>query len=294
MSPLQRTIRLVVAYDGRDFHGFQRQAEARTVQGTLEAALSRLSGEEIRVRGSSRTDAGVHAEGLVASFRTTRTIPVKAFHLGTNALLPHDLAVLSAEDVPAHYDARGATLAKTYHYRIWNAPTRNPLLHARAWHVRRPIDEARVRAALPALLGAHDCTSFQAAHCDSRSTERDIYHLGVTRRGPDELLIELCANAFLRNMVRIVVGTLVEIGLGKRPVDDMGRLVAARDRKEAGETAPAGGLTLHRVFQEPEELFSYLGREARLYKTPWKQQEKLSGAAPEARMGAEPVDLEDR
>jgi tRNA pseudouridine38-40 synthase len=293
MTP-QRTIRLVVAYDGRDFHGFQRQAEARTVQGTLEAALTRLTGEVIRLRGSSRTDAGVHAEGLVASFRTGRTIPVKAFHLGTNSLLPHDLAVQSADEVPAHFDARGATLAKTYHYRIWNAPTRNPLLHARAWHVRKPIDVARVRAALPGLIGAHDCTSFQAANCDSKSTERDIYRLGVARGASADLVIELCANAFLRNMVRIVVGTLVEIGLGKRPVDDLTRLVEARDRTEAGETAPAGGLTLHRVFQEPEALFAYLGREVRLYKTPWREQEKLSDPPPETRMGTEPEDREDR
>jgi tRNA pseudouridine38-40 synthase len=237
------------------------------VQGELETALAKLTGEAVRVRGSSRTDAGVHASELVVSFETSRAYPLRAFHLGLNSLLPPDVAVRQAHEAPPGFNARTASLGKTYSYGIWNELSPNPLVRDRAWHLKKPLEADRIRAALPDLVGAHDFVSFRAAHCDAPTTDREIWHAAWDVDGSVHRFT-VCGNAFLRNMVRIVVGTLVEIGLGRRPPDDLPRLFAARDRTEAGETAPPQGLTLERVFLTREALFEHLGREVRLYKTP--------------------------
>jgi tRNA pseudouridine38-40 synthase len=256
----------VVAFDGTGFAGFQDQGEhARTVQRELSRALLTLTGEDIAVRGSSRTDAGVHALGLVINFRTASHIPLKAFHLGLNSLLPRDVAVQEAGEAPPGFDSRDSTLAKTYQYRIWADRNRNPLLLTRAWHVKRPLDLGAMNRAAAAFLGPHDFSAFRAAHCDSRSTERDIYRAEV-RGAPPEVLVEVCGNAFLRNMVRIMVGTLKEVGEGRRPEGDVARLLLEGDRTQAGETAPPQGLTLVKVWQEEATLFAHLGREVQVYK----------------------------
>ena len=262
-----RTLRLTIAFDGTGFSGFQRQQNARTVQGELEAALLGLTGEAVRVRGCSRTDAGVHARELVVSFETTRAYPLRAFHLGLNARLPPDVAVQAAAEAPPGFNARTASLGKTYSYTVWNALSPNPLLRHRAWHLKKPLQPDLVRAALPDLVGAHDFASFRAAACDAPTTDREIWHADWQVDGPLHRFT-VCGNAFLRNMVRIVVGTLVEIGLGRRPPGDLPRVFAARDRPAAGETAPPQGLTLERVFLTPAALFEHLGREVRVYKAP--------------------------
>lgn len=262
-----RSIRLSIAFDGTDFSGFQRQATARTVQGELEAALLQLTGETVRVRGSSRTDAGVHAQDLVVSFETARAYPLRAFHLGLNALLPDDVAVQRASEAPEGFNARTASLGKTYSYTFWNTLSPNPLLRRRAWHLKKPLDAEAIRRALPDLVGAHDFASFRAAHCDAPTTEREVWAAGWEVDGPLHRFT-ICGNAFLRNMVRIVVGTLVEIGQGKRPPSDLRRLFEVCDRTQAGETAPPQGLTLEHVFLTREALFAHLGREVKVYKTP--------------------------
>ena len=268
MDPVPaRSVRLTIAFDGTDFSGFQRQLNARTVQGELEAALLRLTGEAARVRGCSRTDAGVHARELVVSFQTTRTYPLRAFHLGLNALLPPDVAVQAAAEAPAGFNARTASLGKTYSYVVWNALSPNPLLRHRAWHLKKPLDAGLVRAALPDVIGAHDFAAFRAAACDAPTTDREIWHVAWEVDGPLHRFT-VCGNAFLRNMVRILVGTLVEVGQGRRPPDDFRRLFALGDRTQAGETAPPQGLTLEHVFLTPRALFEHLGREVRVYKTP--------------------------
>jgi len=262
-----RSVRLTIAFDGTGFSGFQRQQNARTVQGELEAALLRLTGEATRVRGSSRTDAGVHARELVVSFQTSRAYPLRAFHLGLNALLPPDVAVQSAAEAPEGFNARTASLGKTYSYLVWNTLSPNPLLRDRAWHLKKALDATAIRSALPDLVGAHDFAAFRAAACDAPTTDREIWHAAWEVDGPQHRFT-VCGNAFLRNMVRIVVGTLVEIGQGRRPPDDLPRLFEVRDRTQAGETAPPQGLTLEHVFLTPRALFDHLGREVRIYKTP--------------------------
>lgn len=262
-----RAIRLTIAFDGTGFSGFQRQQNARTVQGELETALLALTRQSIRVRGSSRTDAGVHARELVVSFETDRAYPLRAFHLGLNSLLPADVAVQSAAEAPPGFNARTASLGKTYSYAIWNAASPNPLLRHRAWHLKKPLDATLIRRALPDLVGARDFASFRAAGCDAPTTLREVWSADWQVDGALHRFT-LCGNAFLRNMVRIVVGTLVEIGLGRRPPDDLPRVFEAADRTLAGETAPPQGLTLERVFLTPAALFDHLGREVRVYKAP--------------------------
>jgi tRNA pseudouridine38-40 synthase len=262
-----RSLRLLIAFDGTDFSGFQRQPNVRTVQGELEAAVLALTGETTRVRGSSRTDAGVHARELLVSFQTERAYPLRAFHLGLNALLPPDVAVMEAAEAPDGFNARWASLGKTYSYTLWNARSPNPLLRRTAWHLKKPLDVDLVRAALPDLVGSRDFASFRAAHCDAPTTEREVWRATWDVEG-DTHRFTICGNAFLRNMVRIVVGTLVEIGLGRRPPDDLRRLFEVLDRTQAGETAPPQGLTLERVFLTRAALFEHLGREVRVYKEP--------------------------
>lgn len=263
----ERVIKLIVTYDGTDFHGFQRQRDLRTVQGELERSLGRIAGHEVTLRGSSRTDAGVHARGLVASFRTSAPHPIRAFHLGANALLPEDLKIRSAEEAPIGFNARHASLGKTYRYRIWNDPSPNPLLRHSAWHLKRPLDVPAIQASLGDLLGPKDFSSFRAANCDAKSTERQMWAVrwSVTESGALHCF-EVTGNAFLRNMVRIMVGSLTGIGLGQRPPGDLARQLAALDRAQAGNTAPGHGLILERVYLTTASLYEALGREVEVYK----------------------------
>ncbi len=267
-TPDERVIKLIVAYDGSAFHGWQRQKDQRTVQAELEAALSRIAGHAVAARASSRTDAGVHARGLLVSFRSQSQHPCHAFHLGGNALLPKDVRVMSAEDAPAGFDARRASLGKTYRYQIWNAKSADPLLRHQTWHVKRPLDLEAIQASLPDLLGPQDWSSFRAAGCDAKTTDREMWAARWTR-GDDgsHHIFEVTGNAFLRNMVRIMVGSLVGIGLGRRPPGDLRRQLDACSRAEAGDTTPGHGLVLHQVFVTTRELFEHLGRPVTTYKT---------------------------
>ena len=263
----QRVIKLIATYDGTDFHGFQRQKDLRTVQGELERAVSRVAGHEVGVRGSSRTDAGVHARGLVVSFRTSAKHPIRAFDRGVNALLPEDVKIRSAEDAPDDFDARRASLGKTYRFLIWNDPSANPLLRRHAWHLRPRLDLDAIQGSLADLEGAHDFTSFRAAHCDAKSTDRMMWAARWTVSDSGALhCFEITGNAFLRNMVRIMVGSLVGIGLGRRPPGDLGRQLAALDRTQAGDTAPGHGLVLERVYLTASALYEALGREVEIFK----------------------------
>ncbi len=265
-----RTLKLTVAYDGTRFVGWQRQArgprgarlrrgvevEGESIQGLLEEALARFEGGPVTVQGAGRTDAGVHALGQVASAEVTCTHDAGAILRGLNSSLPLDVRVVCVEDAPGGFHARFSALSKTYRYVIRNAPVASPFDRAFAWHLSEPLDEDLMRVAAHALVGTHDFAAFQSAGSETSGTVRTITRSELTRQEhvslwgkPYEagLLYEISGDGFLRHMVRAIVGTLVEIGRGRRSADSMAALLAGRARSQAGATAPPHGLFLVRV-----------------------------------------------
>ena len=245
-QPAPRVFRATVAYDGTDFSGWQRQPGTRTVQGSIEDAIRELLGEEVFVRAAGRTDAGVHADGQVVSFSLAARIPPHGLLRGLNTILPMDVALVDVAHAPPDFDARFSAQGKVYRYTVWNHMIRSPR-HARtSWHVRRTLDMDVIREAAAALVGDHDFRAFRAADCERRTTRRIIRALVVERQGAI-LTFDVEATAFLKNMVRILVGTLVDVGRGLLPPDTIARLLETGDRTEGGMTAPPQGLTLLRV-----------------------------------------------
>lgn len=247
-----RTIKLTIEYDGTDFVGWQVQPTGRSVQEVLEGALGTLLKERVSATGAGRTDAGVHAAGQVVSFRTEKNLPMKAFVLGSNSLLPPDVAVLSAEEVEEGFHARHSARGKRYEYRISNRPTRSPLRRRNNWEIYRRLDADAMRRAAAWFLGEHDFSAFRAADCPARTTRRVMRRFDVVGEGGGDLLITVEATAFLKQMVRNLVGTLAEVGMGKRDPDSIPELLASRDRTLAGATAPPQGLTMAKVFYSVE------------------------------------------
>ncbi len=255
------TLRLTVEYDGTAFSGFQWQPAARTVAGTLEAALSRLLREPVKVTGAGRTDAGVHATGQVVSLGSDRDFPWERLPLALNALLPEDLRIRRSEPVPAGFSARFSARERTYVYAVLDGAAPSALLARYAWQVRSPLDLGAMAAAAAMLVGEHDFRSFcaslpQPAPGGAVSTVREVRRLTVERRG-GLVRVEIAANAFLHRMVRTIVGTLAECGAGRRPPEDLSRILAARAREAAGLTAPACGLYLAGVrYEDGYDSFS--------------------------------------
>src|SRR5438094_147953 len=243
-------LKLTLEYDGTDFVGWQLQPNGRSVQEELEKGLARLCGEPVRVTGAGRTDAGVHARGQVASLRVPRELPLKAWTAGLNALLPDDMACVRAESAPEGFDARRWARGKRYAYAILVTAVRSPLERGRAWEIRRPLDVEAMRRAAPSLLGVHDFSALRAADCPAHTTVREIRKLEIRQSGRRlELVVE--ATAFLKHMVRNIVGTLVEVGHGRREAGSLTALLEGRDRTLAGPTAPPHGLVLDEVFYLP-------------------------------------------
>lgn len=245
-----QTIKLTLEYDGTDYVGWQVQLNGPSIQGKLEEALGVLLKQPVRVVGAGRTDAGVHALGQVASFLSPLDLPLRAYVAGLSSLLPRDIAVVAAEQRPEGFDARRAARGKIYRYRIVNRPWRSPVERRQAWEIFRPLDDAAMRAAAPALLGRHDFSAFRASDCQASTTVREVRRLEVRREG-EIVTVEIEATAFLKHMVRNIVGTLVEVGTGRRAADSLAELLASGDRDRAGVTAPAHGLCLVEVFYEP-------------------------------------------
>ena len=240
------TLKLTIEYDGTAYAGWQRQPVQPTVQAAVEAALQRITQTYIPVIGAGRTDAGVHALGQVASFRTDKALSVGEWMRALNALLPKDICVRSAEHAADDFHARYSARVKLYEYRILNQMERSALDHKRAWQIRKPLDLAAMRESASLLVGRHDFSSFQGSPTDNKNPTCDLRRLEI-KQGQALIQIEAQADRFLKQMVRAIVGTLVEVGQGKRSAKNVKEILEARDRRAAGMTAPAHGLYLARV-----------------------------------------------
>ncbi|MED1915302.1 tRNA pseudouridine(38-40) synthase TruA [Brevibacillus sp. NPDC058079] len=241
-----KRLRCVLAYDGTDFSGFQVQPDQVTVQGEIEAALNRVTGEDIQVFGSGRTDAGVHARGQVIHFDTSSNIPMDKWRFVLNNQLPDSIVIRTVEEVDASFHARFDVQVKEYRYCIDNNPVADVFRHRYADHIRFPLDVDAMQQAAHYLVGEHDFTSFCSAKTFVEDKVRTVYGLTVEKIG-DEVWVTCQGNGFLYNMVRIIVGTLVEVGQGKRNPAELREILAACDREKAGKTAPAKGLTMWEV-----------------------------------------------
>jgi len=244
---MMRNIRLIVEYDGGAYCGWQRQINGLSIQQIIEKCIGRMTGEEVRVIGSGRTDAGVHALHQVAHFRTASRLGERNLLKGINSLLPVDIAIREVCEVDPSFHARFDAVSKVYLYRICNWPVRSALERNYAWFVWKPLDLARIGGALPVFKGTHDFSSFCSTQSESTDRIRTILNIAAERDASGMIFISVEADGFLRYMVRTIVGTLVDVGRGKRSAEEVAAIMAARDRRRAGLTAPPQGLYLKDV-----------------------------------------------
>jgi tRNA pseudouridine38-40 synthase len=241
------SFRITIAYDGGPFIGWQRQAEGTSIQGLIEDALRELDGREVAVVGAGRTDAGVHAFAQVASFTLARDTSPDVVVRSLNARLPQEIRVRSAEEVPASFHARFSATSKQYRYRLWTADVLNPFERAYVWHLPGRLDVAAMSEAARFVEGRHDFAAFQAVGGAPGPTERVVTLSTVTMNDEGLVTYEVEGDGFLRHMVRAIVGTLIDVGRGRRAPAWVRDVIASRDRSQAGQTAPAHGLFLVRV-----------------------------------------------
>jgi len=261
---MERNILLTIEYDGTGFSGWQRQPGVRTVQGELEQVLSQLCRMPVTLNGTSRTDAGVHALGQRASFRGDFGIPTERIPLAANNMLAGnlgsgyacgDVRIVKAEDVPMDFHARYNSCGKTYRYVIRCGGTPEVFRRNYCYHVKSELDAQAMRRAAGFIEGTHDFACFQAAGGTPRETTvRTIYSLKVKEAAPGELHLEITGDGFLYNMVRIIAGTLVEIGQGRKKPEDVPRIIASADRQNAGHTAPPQGLYLVEIYYNAGDI----------------------------------------
>jgi tRNA pseudouridine38-40 synthase len=251
-----RCFKLIIAYDGTDFHGWQIQANKPTVQGELVDVLQRLTQERIVLHGAGRTDAGVHALGQVGSFRTQSPLSALEFQRALNALLPPAIRIAGAEEVGPDFNARWSAVRKTYRYRLYRGRVVPPFLYRYVLHYPFPLDEDRMRDAAQRFVGVHDFASFAASTGSEdddkeRSTEREIFSAELARSADnEELVFTVEGRSFLRYMVRKMVGTLLEIGRGRLAPEDIDRLYQLKDRSKSGPTVPPQGLVMVEVLHQ--------------------------------------------
>ncbi len=251
-----RNIFLVLSYDGTSYNGFQCQPFKNTVQDKLQEAIFKLTGDQIVVEGSGRTDAGVHARGQVVNFQTSSNIPIERWRMAINSRLPRDIIVLEAREVPLSFHARRSAKRKTYRYTISNTRVPDVFQRNYQYHHPVPLHVTEMELALQYLIGEHDFSSFCSGRSTKQSHVRTIYHAYLEREAASEnpidpsdgrcgvLHLYITGNGFLYNMVRVIAGTLIQVGEGKRTAMDMKLLLDAKDRLKAGPTAMAHGLTL--------------------------------------------------
>jgi tRNA pseudouridine38-40 synthase len=244
---LTSNICLLIEYDGTDYVGWQVQANGLSVQQILEEKLCKLLGEPVRLVSSGRTDAGVHARGMVANFRTSRSLPMRAYREGLNRLLPEDIAVREARPVPDDFHARFNARGKWYRYTLYLSPVRSPLARRFSWHLRSDLDMALMRLAAEKFVGKHDFAAFRGAGCAARTTVREIYSIDLLEK-PPFLHIDVKGEGFLRNMVRMMAGTLVAVARKNVSLTEFDHLLLGESGEKAGPTAPAHGLCLMEVW----------------------------------------------
>jgi tRNA pseudouridine38-40 synthase len=242
-----RTIKLLIEYDGTNYQGWQVQAGGATIQGIIEETLKQIAGERIHLIGSGRTDAGTHATGQVAHFKTRSLLNLHSIHRALNSLLPEDIVIQKVEEAGEDFHARKQAKSKTYEYRILNRPIRSVFHRGYAWHIPQILNWDGVKNATEMLIGVHDFSSFRSTGTPTKTAIREVFR-AEWNKGRDGLTrFEIEASGFLKQMVRAIVGTLVEVGRGKIDADEFQRILESKDRKKAGPTAPAHGLFLKEV-----------------------------------------------
>lgn len=247
-----RNLKITLSYDGTDYSGWQVQPDAATIQCTLASVIGRVTGEKVLPQGSGRTDAGVHALAQVATFTFESSIPASNLAKAMNDLLPGSIRVLEAAEMPVDFHARKSARAKTYRYRMFRLPLCPPFLARYVWHYPYPLDEKAMQEAAELIIGEHDFTSFAAVDPERdeevpRSNVRLVWDSVWERQAPDELIYTIRGNGFLHHMVRNLIGTFILVGKGTLKPCDISNIVHARDRSQAGATAPAAGLYLVNV-----------------------------------------------
>jgi len=242
-----RNIKLLIEYDGTNYQGWQVQPKGPTIQGILEEKIGLLTGQPVQLFGSGRTDSGVHALGQVAHFKTQSQMDIHTIQRALNSLLPHDIVIQKAEEVDEGFHARKYSKSKIYEYRILNRNLRSAFHRGYVWHIPQKLNLTEMKKATQSLIGEHDFSAFRTVGSPTRTTVRRVIR-AEWKRGRDGLIrFEIEANGFLKQMVRSIIGTLVEIGKGRMEAAEIREILNSRDRKEAGPTAPAQGLFLKEV-----------------------------------------------
>ena len=250
MADLEKNIKLTVEYDGTGYHGWQVQPNGRSIQQEIEAAVETMTRSKIKLLGSGRTDAGVHALGQVANFVCATGITPEAFLKGLNSLLPDDIVIRKVEEMPSQFHSRYDAVSKRYRYRILNHPLPSAIERHYTWWVRSPLDHTIMKRGMAHLVGEHDFKAFEGTGSPRSSTVRRVIGMDMVSHTEGVVAIEIHATGFLRYMVRNIVGTLVDVGLHKIGPDHVERILRSRDRARASATAPARGLFLMEVFYE--------------------------------------------
>lgn len=240
----KKNIRLILEYDGTNYHGWQRQKNGITIQAVLEDNLSLILDEPITVMGSGRTDAGVHALHQVCNFTTTSDIAPEALKRGMNSLLEDDISILKAEYVPSEFHSRFSVKSKIYEYRVWNKREKNIFLRHYTWHVRETLDLERMKECLSLLVGRHDFSSFKSSGSKNKDPIRELVRADLSCNEGGLITFVFEADGFLRHMVRNIVGTVIDVGRSKTETDEFARIFHSLDRKNAGIKAPPQGLFL--------------------------------------------------
>ena len=240
-------IKLTIQYDGTAYNGWQVQPNGDTIEARLKAAIRRITGEDVRLRGCGRTDSGVHALNYVCNFRTDSSVPPERYPYALNTYLPDDIVCLRAEKADEEFDANRSAKGKRYIYRIWNSDIPNAFWSRYAWNYKYALDESKMNEAARAFIGEHDFVGFASSGFTVKTTVRMIYSLDVSREG-ELVTIDVCGSGFLYNMVRIIAGTLAAVGSGKIKASDMENIIESQKRERAGITAPARGLCLKEVY----------------------------------------------
>lgn len=247
MAPMERNICLLIAYDGTYYQGWQRQKEDPTIQGVIEAILARITHQAVSLVGAGRTDAGVHAWGQVANFKTTSELPTAKMEAALQALLPRDILIRQVSEVETDFHARYSSRAKIYDYLIFDKTLGNPFLRHYVWLIREPIDCELIKAGLSLLKGEQNLSSFKSQGSDVSSSVRTIYQADLLPLPRIGYKLRFKADGFLRHMVRNIVGTLIRVGSGRISIEEFKEIIHSKDRSRAGEMAPAHGLFLRKV-----------------------------------------------